>query len=135
MFTVTVTGGPGNATDWVSLSTVSAPDTGYIDWMFLNGTKTAGAGMTSASLQFRAPATPGSYHMRFFSAGGYTRLATSPTFTVSTGPSLTIGDVSVTEGNSGTTTATFTVTLSPAKYVADGLCQLCDGERNRQRGL
>ena len=29
-------------------------------------------------------------------------------------PSLSINDVSVTEGNSGTTTATFTVTLSPA---------------------
>ena len=36
--------------------------------------------------------------------------------TVTTGPAsatLTIGDVSITEGNSGTSVATFTVTLSP----------------------
>ncbi len=109
----TVTGGPGIATDWVSLGTVSAADTGYITWMYLNGLQTVGAGTTSASLRFTAPMTPGTYHIRFFT-GSYTRLATSATITVATGPTLTIGDVSVVEGNSGTVTATFTVTLSPA---------------------
>jgi ribosomal protein L35AE/L33A len=111
----TVTTGPGNPTDWVSLSLASAPDNSYVTWRYLNGTTTPPAsGLTTASLQFTAPTTPGNYNIRFFANNTLeTKLATSATITVATGPTLTIGDVSIAEGNSGTSVATFTVTLSP----------------------
>src|SRR5204862_3444747 len=96
------------------LGLVTAPDTGYMAWKYLNNTTTApGAGVTSATVTFAAPTTPGTYNLRFFANYGYTRLATSGNVTVQGAPTLTIGNASVTEGNSGTTAATFTVTLAP----------------------
>ena len=47
-------------------------------------------------------------------------------------PALSINDVTVTEGNSGTVNATFTVTLSAAER-ADGDGRLRDGGRHRDR--
>ena len=46
-------------------------------------------------------------------------------------PSITINDVTVTEGNTGTTNATFTVSLSAA-YEPDGERRLRHGGRQRQ---
>jgi hypothetical protein len=61
-----------------------------------------------------APLAPGQYDVRLFANNGYTRLATSGAITVDTQPSLSINDVSVTEGHAGQHNATFTVTLAPA---------------------
>jgi hypothetical protein len=78
-----VSGGPANRLDWVSLSPASAPDSGYQDWNYLNGMKTAPAtGQSSATLQFTAPSTPGTYNIRFFANNGMNKLATSATITV-----------------------------------------------------
>ena len=112
----TVGGGPANRMDWVTLTPVSAADNGYVDWSYLNGTKTAPAvGQSGATLQFTAPFTVGVYNVRFFANNSLAnKLAMSATITVATQPTLTIGDVTVTEGNSGTAVATFTVTLAPA---------------------
>jgi subtilisin family serine protease/ribosomal protein L35AE/L33A len=109
-----VVNGPANRADWVAIVPASGADTAKLDWIYLNGSKTAPAsGMANASLHFTAPSTPGAYNIRLFANDTYEKLATSATINVGSGPTLTIGDVSVTEGNSGTTTATFTVTLSP----------------------
>jgi hypothetical protein len=114
VITATVANTPGRNTDWVGLVEANAPDTGYVAFQYLNGlTSPPVMGMTSATLQFVAPMTPGTYNVRLFT-GGWTRLATSGPVTVQTQPSLTINDAIVAEGNSGTTPATFTVTLSPA---------------------
>ena len=113
--TVTVTNGPGNLRDWVGLYSVTGADTPSISWQYLNGTWNIPAqAFTEATLVFTAPTTPGTYHLRFFANGGYTRLATSGTIEVPPGPTLRVNDVSVTEGHAGTAQATFTVTLSPA---------------------
>jgi large repetitive protein len=113
-FVAAVSNGPAARFDWVGLYPVGGALTTRIDWYYLNGSKTAPAsGVSSANVSFNAPSTPGNYHVRFFANDTTTVLATSGTLTVSPGPSLSINDVSVTEGNSGTTTATFTVTLSP----------------------
>ena len=111
----TVSGGSGSRMDWVTLTPASAPNSSYLDWKYLNGTKTAPAvAMTSATLQFTAPSTPGTYNIRFFANNSLAnRLATSASITVATQPTLTIGNVTVSEGNSGTRMATFTVTLTP----------------------
>ena len=113
--TVTVTNGPGNVRDWVGLYSVTGADTPSISWQYLNGTPNIPAqAFTEATLVFTAPTTPGTYHLRFFANGGYTRLATSGSIEVPPGPTLRVNDVSVTEGHAGTAQATFTVTLSPA---------------------
>jgi subtilisin family serine protease len=114
-FEALITDGPGNPQDWVALVPVNGADNGYHDWFYLNGTKTAPAtGLVSATVQFVAPSTPGLYNVRLFANNQLARLATSNTVSVAAVPTLAIGDVSVTEGQAGTTTATFTVTLSPA---------------------
>src|SRR5207247_2554159 len=83
MVTVTVANGPGGATDWVALWPVSAPDTGYISGLYLNGLKTAPAtGVTNATLQYPMPFTPGTYPLRLSSDISTTLLATSATITV-----------------------------------------------------
>jgi hypothetical protein len=80
---VTVTYGPGNARDWVSMSASDAADTVWLDWKYLNGTRTPPAtGVTSATISFTLPTTPGTYNFRFFQNDVYTKLATSPTVTV-----------------------------------------------------
>ena len=91
-FTVTVANGPGNPTDWISLGTTAAADTGYISWEYLNGLGTGAApttGMTGTTLQLVAPMTPGSYNVRFFSNNGWTKIATSNTITVQAPPAIT----------------------------------------------
>jgi len=81
--TVSVSGGPGNTTDWVALALVGSGNTSYISCQYLNGTHTAPTtGLTSATLTFTMPATTGNYELRFFANNGYTRLATSTTVTV-----------------------------------------------------
>jgi hypothetical protein len=75
--TVTVANGPGNFNDWVGLVEASAPDTSYIAWQYLNGaTSPPATGLTSATLQFVAPMTPGTYTARLL-VNAWTRLATS----------------------------------------------------------
>src|SRR5437899_12592139 len=83
--TVTVANGPGSPTDWVGLYQQGAADTAFVDWRYLNGTKSApGTGLSSANFQFPMPTTAGTYEFRLFASNGLTRLATSPPVTVQT---------------------------------------------------
>jgi hypothetical protein len=80
---VTVQSGPGNPKDWLGLHAVSALDTVYSDWKYLNGTRTVPAsGLTTATVSFTMPTMPGTYNLRLFANGGFSKLATSPTITV-----------------------------------------------------
>lgn len=68
---------------WVGYYGAAADDRAYQQWSFLNGSASPpAAGLTTAALQFTAPQTPGTYNIRFFANGGYTKLATSATITV-----------------------------------------------------
>jgi fibronectin type III domain protein len=83
VITATVAAGPGNVLDWVSIDPVTAPDSGYVAWRYLNGlTSPPATGLTSATVQFTAPAAPGTYNLRFFANNTYTKLATSAPVTV-----------------------------------------------------
>jgi len=110
-----VANGPANISDWIGLCPVAGGDkTCQTPWSYLNGLKTRpAAGIANATLQLTAPAEPGYYNVRWFANDGWTKLATSALVTVTSGPALTINDVTVIEGDSGTVSATFTVTLSP----------------------
>jgi ribosomal protein L35AE/L33A len=59
-----------------------------------------------------APSTVGTYELRLLANDAYGVIG-SCLYQVATGPALSINDVTVTEGNSGTVSATFDVTLSP----------------------
>ena len=92
-----VAGGPASATDWVALYRTGTPDTAYLAWQFLNGMMTAPpAGMSAAALHLPAPTVAGTYEIRFFSNGTYTRLATSSAVTVIVTASVTITTPTVT---------------------------------------
>ncbi len=129
----TVSGGPGSRTDWVTLSLESAADRGYLDWNYLNGQKTAPATARSgATLQFTAPATPGTYNIRFFADNRLTRLTTSATIVVGTppstsGPAVTLTSSTVQRGapiqltvSGGPASRLDWVALSPASAPDNG---------------
>jgi len=75
----------------------------------------SGPPTASMSFSFSAPSTPGSYSYSatvIADGAGDGSAQTSITVVGASLPTVSIGDVSVTEGNSGTTTASFPVTLS-----------------------
>jgi hypothetical protein len=79
---VSVSNSPGNSTDWVGLFAVGGADSQSLEWKYLNGQQSQpAAGLTSATLNFTAPATPGNYEVRLY-AKGYVRLGTTNTIAV-----------------------------------------------------
>jgi hypothetical protein len=81
--TATIANGPGNVGDWVGLYAAGAPNGTYIDWRYLNGTRTHPAvGVNGAAVTFTLPVTPGLYNVRFFLNDSTGLLATSLTITV-----------------------------------------------------
>jgi hypothetical protein len=80
---VTAANGPGHPGDWVGLYATGGTE--YIDWIYLDGTKTRPTtGLTIATVGFTMPTTPGSYVVRFSSS--QTLLAKSPTISVTVPP-------------------------------------------------
>jgi hypothetical protein len=74
--TVTLTNGAGGSADWLAFALSSAPDTSYVQYVYVGG------GVTSRTWTVTAPSTPGEYEFRLFLNYGYTRAATSPPVTV-----------------------------------------------------
>jgi hypothetical protein len=72
--TPAVADGPGNRTDWIGIYVTGASS--YLDWVYLNGSKTVpAAGMSNAAAPIAMPTLPGSYTLKFFT--GSTQLAVS----------------------------------------------------------
>lgn len=115
--TVAVTNGPGNSKDWLALYVTGTADSAYLDWFFLNGTKSAPAsGLTAASVPFVIPMLPGDYEVRFFSNNTFQRLGTSPTVTVSPAEAtVTVNSssvaITVTAGANGSSTRVTSATI------------------------
>ena len=73
---VSFSGAPGNATDWIGLYPESAPsDRSWLSWQYTNGSR-------SGSTAFKAPDQPGKYNFRMFENDGYKLLVTGNTFSV-----------------------------------------------------
>jgi hypothetical protein len=70
--TVTLTGGPGGAKDWLAFASTTAASTSYLQWTYV------GAGVTTRTWTVTVPATAGTYEFRLFLNDGFTRAATSP---------------------------------------------------------
>jgi subtilisin family serine protease len=103
-FTVTLTNWAGGASDWLGLAPAGAPNTTYLQWVYANYLPVSGG----ARVWSVTVTAPGSYEVRLFANSGYTRIATSPPFTVTTiGPTPSIA-VTPASGRPGP----FTVTLT-----------------------
>ena len=72
--TVTLSNGTGSAYDWLAFAPVGAPNTSYLQWVWV------GAGVTTKTWTVTVP-TPGTYEFRLFLNNTYVRGATSPTIT------------------------------------------------------
>lgn len=79
---VSVSNGPGNATDWVALVPAGLPDNAHINWVYLNGSRTPPAsGVSGATIQFPAP-TSGTFDVRLFANNRLPSIARSAAFTI-----------------------------------------------------
>src|SRR5262249_9408926 len=74
--TATLTNGLGGGTDWLGLAPIGAPETSYLQWIYV------GAGVTTRPWTVTMPTTPGQYEFRLFPNNGYARAATSPAVTI-----------------------------------------------------
>jgi hypothetical protein len=77
---------PPGPMDWVALTPANGADNSYVDWWYLNGSKTApSSGLATASLHFMMPSTPDTYNIRMYANNAlFAKLATSATITVGT---------------------------------------------------
>ena len=73
--TVTLTNGSGVSNDWIALARVGDANSTYLNWKYVGA-------VTTLVWTINMPATAGNYEFRLFSAGGYTRTATSPPISV-----------------------------------------------------
>jgi len=103
--TVTLAGGAGGSGDWLALAATTAPNTSYVQYIYV------GAGVTTRTWTVNMPATAGAYEFRLFLNNGYTRAATSPPVTVqgTTTPTLVVSAATAAPG----TNITVTVNGSP----------------------
>src|SRR4029079_11557359 len=75
--TVTYSGLPGNADDWISIASAGSPNTTYLAYVFTGG-------LTSGTATFTAPGA-GSYVVRSFPNNTYNLIAESAAFSVTRG--------------------------------------------------
>jgi uncharacterized delta-60 repeat protein len=73
---VTFSGGPSNPQAWIAMYVPGATEGEYL------GSYQYTAGAASGTFTFPTPDTLGTYEFRMFADNGYTRIATSPAFTV-----------------------------------------------------
>ena len=74
------------ARDWIGIYTTAAGDQSFIDWRYVSCLQTPGSAAAAGACAF--PTTglgTGNYQFRLFRDDGFTKLATSNTFTVTSG--------------------------------------------------
>jgi hypothetical protein len=84
--TVSYSGMPGNATDWISVAVYGSADTTYVQWHYTGGA-------VSGTMQFTG-LPGGAYEARAYPKNTYNLLARSPEFVIS-GSTCTIGSMPV----------------------------------------
>ena len=98
--------GAPTSTDWIGVYSPGAADTAYRAWRY-----TTGAASGAPAVVLPATLAPGTYELRLFATGGFTRLATSDTFAVTAGPTLSASPSTV--ARNGTVTAAWSGVTSP----------------------
>src|SRR6185436_1305176 len=113
-----------SATDWLGLFQPGAPNTAFIDWIYVSCSKTPSDSRAAGSCSFGVPATvaPGTYQLRLLSNDGFTLLATSNNVAVtSSGPTVAASPANILPG--GTLTVTWSGITSPSATDWLGLFQ------------
>jgi len=103
-------------TDWVGLFQAGAANTVFIDWAYVNCSKTPGSPRGSGSCAFVLPGNLalGTYQFRLFSNNGFTLLATSNNFLVNI--TFTASPASIPAG--GTMTVSWSgISQSPLDWI------------------
>jgi len=85
--TVTYSGLPGNAKDWIGIAAAGSANTSFIAFVYTNG-------QTSGTATFAAPASAGSFVARSFVNDGFTLVAESAPFTVTVTPTISTDSAS-----------------------------------------
>lgn len=118
---VLVTNSPGNPSDWVSLTPSISPDGSYVEWFYLNGSKSVPqSGFTTATVTFPAPAA-GTYNVRLFANNSLAvKLATSPLISVG-GQTIPMTDMIMFNGDSITAPYNITGAQNWTAHVAAAL--------------
>jgi len=114
------------STDWIGLFVSSgAANTSYLAWIYVSCSQVPGAAAAAGSCAFPIPSnTPAgtTYELRLFSNNGFTRLATSNTFTVTAaGPATTLTASPATIQAGTSVTATWSGIASPTSTDWIGL--------------
>jgi hypothetical protein len=115
--TATLSNGLGGASDWLALASTSAPNTSYIQYIFL------GAGVTSRAWTVTMPSTPGTYEFRLFPNNGYVRAATSPTVTVAVGPNPVPVITSTAPSSAIVASGAFTLAVQGSGFVSTSVAR------------
>jgi hypothetical protein len=93
-------------TDWIGLYAAGTEDGQYIDWIYVSCSQVPASARAAGSCSYVVASTlpAGTYEFRLFAAGGFTRLATSNSFTVTGGTStaLTVEPTAVAPGHTVT---------------------------------
>jgi serine protease len=102
--------------DWIGLYVPGTAPTAYLDWIYVNCSKTASAARSAGTCSFVLPASlaSGSYELRLLANNGYTELARSAAFTVtgsSSNVSLSVAPASIAAG--GAVTANWSGIAAP----------------------
>ena len=103
--------------DWIGLYAPGAADTQFITWVYVSCSTVAGTARASGSCAYPLPATlaAGNYELRLFANDGFTRLAATNSFTVTTGggtsPTLTVNPKTAKPGS--TVTASWSGITAP----------------------
>jgi subtilisin len=112
------------SSDWIGLYQAGAEDTAFMDWVYVSCSKSTASAEASGSCPFVLPGNlaEGTYELRLFADNGFTRLATSNAFSVTTGngePILTVSPTSIPAG--ATVTATWSGIAAPSSSDWIGL--------------
>ena len=113
---MSLTGGVGGQYDWLALAATSAPNTSYVQFVYV------GAGVTNRTWTTTMPATPGTYEFRLFLNNDYTRAATSPAITVTQAPNPapSLTSLSPTPAVAG---VPMTLTLNGSNFVSTSIAR------------
>jgi subtilisin family serine protease len=114
-----------SSADWIALYQPGSANTAFIEWIYVSCSKSPGGSLASGSCPFTVPSSlpPATYELRLLANNGFTAIAISNTFTVtsSAGPTLTANPTSIPSG--GTLTATWNGIASPSSADWIGLYQ------------
>ena len=104
------------STDWIGLYSVGAPNNAFVSWQYTDGNA---AGNAPFLIPVGTPA--GTYELRLFSNNGFTLLATSSSFTVTSPPAATVSATPSSADAGAYVTASWTNIVAPTSTDWIGL--------------